>query len=310
MSDKPDILLMGLGRWGQNHLKTLVDLKIPVSVSDLDKELIVKAHKDYPGLVSTADMGHLDKYDGVIVATSPNTHSTIVKQLIFKNVKNILSEKPLALNYKDASEIFQLARVHGVNLQIGHQLRYTTGAELIRTFIRLYFDQRIKYPDYIVQYVNWIISVPAYKKTVPIHYDIMGHVLDLFLSCGIGYPSSIEANEISNDGNYCSMTLRWKHCLKLNIELIYGHKDRRETLDIESNRPNSDDGNNLRLDLRDHASPPLQLEIQDWISRFDTNKILPYAPDEKLYLVMDTISEAFEQLLKTNGKSHVMKVVL
>jgi predicted dehydrogenase len=301
------ILLVGLGRWGQNHLKTLVELGVDVHVYDLNQDLIVKAHKDYPGRVTTGKDTGFHNYDGVIIATSPTTHADIVKRCMGNGMRNILCEKPLALDYKEAKEIFDEVRRLNVNLQIGHQLRYTTGAELLRKFTDCYFSSKMPSSVYLGTYVNHIINIPKDKKEVPIYYDVMGHVLDLFLSCGIGYPEWIELGDIDIHGNRCVLTMHWPFNLTQYVEIRYGEKARCETYKIVSKYPG--DVTELSLDFRAHSTPPLKLEIQDWLGRFETSRKLLNAPDEKLYKVMDIIRGGFNELKDSKSGDSVIREV-
>ena len=97
---KKNIALIGVGRWGKNHLKTLA------SMSEVENIFIVDSNENF-------DLKILDSYknvkffrslnslfenenniDGSIIATPPHTHFNIAKQCILNDI-HVLIEKPV-----------------------------------------------------------------------------------------------------------------------------------------------------------------------------------------------------------------------
>lgn len=86
-----NILLIGNGKWGERYIQTLNEFpNISLTVANRSnwKELVDK------------------KPDGVIVATSPQSHIEIAKFVLERNIPTLI-EKPLALSLSDALQLKQ-----------------------------------------------------------------------------------------------------------------------------------------------------------------------------------------------------------
>ncbi len=119
------LLLIGVGRWGRNHLKTLSTLVDELYVVDADPHQL-KACKEFsipPDHLSTDYRDFLDRVDGVDVVTPADTHLNICKDC-FKRGKDVFVEKPIAVTSAEAEEMISHADERKVILQIGHIYRY------------------------------------------------------------------------------------------------------------------------------------------------------------------------------------------
>ena len=88
---KNSICLIGIGRWGQNHLRILKGLKLLSGVYDLKytiREKKIKIYKNINEIIEDKNV------KGVIIATPPDTHYEIASKFI-KNKIPILIEKPV-----------------------------------------------------------------------------------------------------------------------------------------------------------------------------------------------------------------------
>jgi len=123
------ILLMGLGRWGANHVRVLKSLPIELFVADLLPKNFEAARK-----VGVAD-DHLStnykdfagRVDGVVVVTPAPTHFPLCKEFIEAG-KDVFVEKPITLTSADARSLAQLAEQRKRLLQVGHIFRFDTAA--------------------------------------------------------------------------------------------------------------------------------------------------------------------------------------
>src|SRR4030042_4185139 len=119
------LLLIGVGRWGRNHLKTLSTLVDELYVVDADPHQL-KACKEFsipPDHLSTDYRDFLDRWDGVDVVTPADSHLNICKDC-FERGKDAFVEKPLAVTSREAEEMVSHANERKVILQIGHIYRY------------------------------------------------------------------------------------------------------------------------------------------------------------------------------------------
>ncbi|HOK56321.1 MAG TPA: Gfo/Idh/MocA family oxidoreductase [bacterium] len=128
--DKIKVGIAGLGRSGWDiHCKTisqLPNLYEIVAVCDLDEKRRAEAEKTFK-CVSYKNFDELIKdksIELVIVATLSNMHTEhTIKAL--KNGKNVVCEKPMATNLKDADKMIKVAKETGNLLTIFQNRRYS-----------------------------------------------------------------------------------------------------------------------------------------------------------------------------------------
>lgn len=122
------LALIGCGRWGKNYLKTVnaiegCELKW---ACDLDYEKLNKAASVYPQTRFTKNKANIfndSEVQGVIIATTPESHYILAKEAISKG-KAVLVEKPVTLNRKDSHDLIELAAAQNTILMAGHLLIY------------------------------------------------------------------------------------------------------------------------------------------------------------------------------------------
>lgn len=77
-------------------------------------------YTDYREMVQTEEI------EIASVATNPETHAQVVKDLSSLGVKGILCEKPIALSLRDADEMIDCCEKHGTALMIMHNRRWNS----------------------------------------------------------------------------------------------------------------------------------------------------------------------------------------
>ena len=127
------ILQIGLGRWGQNHLKTFLKLGVELYVVDADPvQLGVASRAGVPAeRLSTHHRAFLDRVDGVDVVTPADSHLALCSEC-FERGKDVFVEKPIALTSDEAGKMVDLSVERGTFLQVGHIYRYHPAAAKIR----------------------------------------------------------------------------------------------------------------------------------------------------------------------------------
>lgn len=119
------ICVIGAGGWGKNHIKTLDKLGSLYGIVDYNKDTL----DSYKNINSHCQLfedleSSLDKnFDGYIIATPAETHYPIAKKLL-SHSKNILIEKPVCLTFKDAEELYELAKSNHCFIMGGHLLLF------------------------------------------------------------------------------------------------------------------------------------------------------------------------------------------
>jgi predicted dehydrogenase len=88
------------------------------------------------GAVALSDLAELRvPVDCAIVCTPPAAHTDPVRRLLEHGI-HVLCEKPLACTEKDAETLVEIARAHGVVLQVGYYRRFHPAAQRVRAWLR------------------------------------------------------------------------------------------------------------------------------------------------------------------------------
>ena len=133
------LALIGCGKWGKNYLKTVnaiegCELKW---ACDLDYEKLNQAAAVYPQTRFTenkADILNDSEVQGVVIATTPESHYMLAKEAISKG-KAVLVEKPVTINRKDSHDLIKLAAAQNTVLMAGHTLIYHPAVKKIKALL-------------------------------------------------------------------------------------------------------------------------------------------------------------------------------
>src|SRR3972149_9813265 len=90
--------IIGVGRWGVNHVRIFNELSNLIYCSDTDakKAIQFKEREEYYDLIFTENYQVIlsnPEIEAVVVSTPPKTHYQIVKDCLLNN-KHVLVEKP------------------------------------------------------------------------------------------------------------------------------------------------------------------------------------------------------------------------
>jgi UDP-N-acetylglucosamine 3-dehydrogenase len=104
------LLLLGLGRWGLNHLRTLHSMPIELYVAEDDPSRLEPARK--LGLPEARLTTHYKKFaskvDGVVIVTPAPSHVALCREFLEAG-KDVFVEKPITLVSKEALQLATLA---------------------------------------------------------------------------------------------------------------------------------------------------------------------------------------------------------
>ncbi|WP_455476749.1 Gfo/Idh/MocA family protein [Bartonella sp. B41] len=120
----PRVAVLGCGYWGENHVRTLRDLGSLAAVSDVDIERAMVLARAYgiEAIVPKDLFVHAD-IDALVLALPPQFHTENALHAV-QNGKDVLVEKPIALNVADAEYQVQVANECGRIFMVGHILRF------------------------------------------------------------------------------------------------------------------------------------------------------------------------------------------
>src|ERR1043166_5876470 len=131
------ILLLGLGRWGVNHLRNLHAMPVQLFVAEVDTKRLEPARKlGLPESQLTTNYQEcLEKVDCVVVVTPAQTHFPLCKEFLEAG-KDVFVEKPITLVSREAREVTELAERKSRILQVGHIFRFDPASQWLREAIR------------------------------------------------------------------------------------------------------------------------------------------------------------------------------
>lgn len=209
------ILLIGLGRWGANHLRILKSMPIELFVSDHDEQRLNLAEVRHSRR-STDGRELFSKIDAAVVVTPAHTHFAICRELLGMG-KDVFVEKPISLNSMEAKEITDLAKSSGLILQVGHIFRFDPASLWVREaivqkrfgqlkmlrarfsgFKRPRQDTGVTFADSIhfIDLFNFLLGTPPRRVHAVLH-DFLGRGMDdeslIVLEYGHGDGTSILA---------------------------------------------------------------------------------------------------------------------
>lgn len=131
------ILLIGLGRWGNNHLRVLNSLPVELCVAEVQPKQLDKARQlGIPDARLAANYRDLaDKVDAAMVVTPAQTHFEICADFLNRG-KDVFVEKPITLVSAEARQLTELAEKNGCILQVGHIFRFDPASQWLRDAIQ------------------------------------------------------------------------------------------------------------------------------------------------------------------------------
>lgn len=134
--ERPKLLLIGVGRWGVNHLRILHSLPIELYVAESDDGRLQQAQK--LGLPQTHLFTHYQditaQVDAAVVVTPAASHYALCREFLDAG-KDVLVEKPIALRSEQARELAELADQRNCILQVGHIFKYDPASTWIKNLI-------------------------------------------------------------------------------------------------------------------------------------------------------------------------------
>ena len=134
-----NIGIIGVGYWGPNYVRIFNELEqskiscccdVDGAKPDQIKRTnpFIETTKDYKDLLLASDV------DAIVVSTPASTHYKIVKDCLVAG-KDVLVEKPIALNSKDAEELVNTAKKEKRILMVGHTFVYNSVVQKLKDYI-------------------------------------------------------------------------------------------------------------------------------------------------------------------------------
>ena len=188
IGDHLKVGVIGVGRWGKKHIDEYSQMKdIELTwISDLVEENIKKCQEQFNIKNITNDYNDILSSDveAVSICTSNETHYKVCKDALLAG-KNVLVEKPLTLDPKEAYELVDIAKQSNKLLAVGHIFRYNNAINEAKKLIENKALGDIYYLR-LQWTIQWMPQIYPDKKLdiivdmMPHLYDIMNYLTDLW----------------------------------------------------------------------------------------------------------------------------------
>lgn len=118
------ICVVGCGRWGNNHARTLAKMGCLAGIVETNNGCLADLTEEY----KVAGFSKLEEaieegFDGYVIAAPAELHYPLGKMLLERGL-SVLIEKPMALSAEHAEELVELAEESGARLMVGHLLLF------------------------------------------------------------------------------------------------------------------------------------------------------------------------------------------
>ena len=186
---KINLGLIGTGNWGGNYIRTINE------INNIELAAILKNNQIKPsGIKSNCkvftkfeEFISSQKFDGIIIASPPDTHFEFASKLIIDKVP-IIIEKPLTTKLIEAQSLLELAKQNGGIVLVDHIFLYHPTFRLIKKYITDTTN------------INSIESIGGnkgpYRKDVPPLWDWGPHDIAMCLYIMESLPVEIKAEKI------------------------------------------------------------------------------------------------------------------
>ena len=133
--NRKKICVIGGGRWGQNHIRTLFQMGNLGGIVESDPTRLEALLKEYPveGFTNLDD-AMVHQFDGYTIAAPAPFHFEIAKILLSKGLP-VLVEKPLTLSAESSKELVEVAEKNNAQLMVGHVLLFHPAIRKIKELI-------------------------------------------------------------------------------------------------------------------------------------------------------------------------------
>ncbi|MDX2053510.1 MAG: Gfo/Idh/MocA family oxidoreductase [Polyangiaceae bacterium] len=137
MGNQQNIAVVGSGYWGKNLVRNfaaLGSLRTVVEPSESGQAQARQIAPDAKIVNSLSEALEDAAIRGVVIATPAVTHAALSEQALLAG-RDVMCEKPLALSYRDAARVAEIAKVRGAILMVGHILEYHPAFGALRSLI-------------------------------------------------------------------------------------------------------------------------------------------------------------------------------
>lgn len=294
--------VVGLGYWGPNLLRVLVDNPgIDVGwICDRDEHRLERFAARYPSASATAEVQTVlddDALDAVVIATPVFSHVELCTRSLTAG-KHTFVEKPLATSSALADELIRLAAVKGRALLCGHTFVYSPAVRAVKQML----DERVLGDVYFVSSSR--VNLGLHQRDISVVWDLGPHDFSILLHWLGELPQTVRA--VGRDSvvpgiiDVAFITLTFASGVVVNVELSWlaPSKLRRTVIVGSKKMVVYDDGAPEPIRLFDHGVVYEDPEtFGQYQLSYRTGDILSpkLASYEPLYAELDHFAEAIRR---------------
>ncbi len=133
----PTVGLVGVGAWGQQHLRVLKQLRAVCGLVEIDPTRRAKLEREHPELIVYSHLDGLlaQGVDAVLIATPAHTHYQLGRRCLEQGI-DVFLEKPMALSMDEAEQLVAIAEQRQAILMVGHILLFQPIIGWAKRFLR------------------------------------------------------------------------------------------------------------------------------------------------------------------------------
>lgn len=314
------ICVIGGGRWGKNHIKTLFGLGCLAAIVEADSEKLNEFLEQYPGVkgYTAVDEAIACGYDGYTVALPAELHYPVGRKLIERGL-NVMMEKPMTLTASQSAELVELAGQTGSRLMVGHVLLFHPAFRKIKEVIdsgklgKLFYlySHRLNlgtvrteesvfssFAPHDISVLDYLIGNPACHIEAKGSKFLQDKVYDSTMT-QLEYPHNVHAH----------IYVSWLHPYKQQLLVVVGSKGmisfddatREKEIHFYNKRIDFENGLPIKIEAPDETIPyekkmPLEEELKYFVEHLDSAiEINNGQAGYEVVKVLETVQQTIEQ---------------
>jgi len=222
--DRPlTFAVVGLGYWGPNLLRVLVDSgDVDVRwICDVDVARLERFARRYPGVLTTRNIDDVladEEVDAVLIATPVFSHVDLCTRSLSAG-KHTFIEKPLATSAAAADELLRLARARRRVLMCGHTFIYSPAVNAVKQMLAgdvvgdVYFISSSR------------VNLGIHQRDVSVVWDLGPHDFSILLHWLGERPESVRAvgrdSIVKGVADVAFITLQFPSGIVAHVELSW-----------------------------------------------------------------------------------------
>lgn len=214
--------LIGLGYWGPNLLRNFIN--IPNChiryCCDIDAAKLHEIKRKFPHILTTKEYSKIlddESIDAVILATPTSTHFDLAVAAL-NGGKDVLIEKPMVQNFKQAKFLVQLAKKRGKILMVDHTFLFNPAVIKIKELIDKGEIGKILYID------STRTNLGLFQKDINVIFDLAAHdfsIIQFILGTQPKQVGAIGNSHFSNQVDVAYVTASYSGNISAHIHVSW-----------------------------------------------------------------------------------------